>query len=213
MKHSKFSEEQITYTLRQAESGTMVGDVCRQLGVSEATFYVWKKKYASLGVTELRELRQLREENSKLKRLVADLTLDKHILAEVIKKSAEARATAGAGGLDPDALSDQCAAGVSVSAVFTGSLLPGEHGARSIAAAHAYPRDRSSTTALRLSAHSYAVAARRLGDQQEACASPVSAGWPAAAHAPAATQAHAPAPGAGAAGPGRTRALEHGFCA
>lgn len=86
MKRSKFSEEQITYALRQVESGTSVGDLCRQLGVSEATFYVWKKKYASLGVAELRELRQLREENGKLKRLVADLTLDKHILAEVIKK-------------------------------------------------------------------------------------------------------------------------------
>jgi putative transposase len=86
MKRSKFSEEQIAYALRQAESGTQVGDVCRQLGVSEATFYVWKKKYASLGVSELRELRQLREENGKLKRLVADLTLDKHILSEVIKK-------------------------------------------------------------------------------------------------------------------------------
>ena len=86
MKRSKFSEEQIAYALRQAESGTQVGDVCRQLGGSEATFYVWKKKYASLGVSELRELRQLREENGKLKRLVADLSLDKHILSEVIKK-------------------------------------------------------------------------------------------------------------------------------
>ena len=78
MKRSKFSEEQIAYALRQAEGGTAVADVCRQLGVSEATFYIWKKKYANLGPTELRELRQLREENAKLKRVVADLTLDKH---------------------------------------------------------------------------------------------------------------------------------------
>jgi putative transposase len=63
-----------------------VADVCRQLGISEATFYVWKKKYANLGGTEVRELRQLREENSRLKRLVADLTLDKQILQEVIRK-------------------------------------------------------------------------------------------------------------------------------
>lgn len=86
MKRSKFSEAQVTYALRQAESGTPVADVCRQLGVSEATFYNWKKKYAGLGISELRELRQLREENAKLKRLVADLTLDKHILSEVVRK-------------------------------------------------------------------------------------------------------------------------------
>ncbi len=86
MKKSRFTEEQITYTLRMADSGTPVGDVCRQIGISEATFYVWKKKYAELGVTELRQLRQLTEENARLKRLVADLTLDKQILQEVIKK-------------------------------------------------------------------------------------------------------------------------------
>ena len=77
MKKSKFSEEQIACALRQADSGTPVGDVCRQLGLSEATFYVWKKKYGKLGVSELREIRQLRDENARLKRLVADLTLDK----------------------------------------------------------------------------------------------------------------------------------------
>ena len=86
MKRSKYTEEQITYALRQADSGTPVADVCRQLGISEATFYIWKKKYANLGVTELRELRQLKEENARLKHLVADLTLDKHILTEVVRK-------------------------------------------------------------------------------------------------------------------------------
>ncbi len=86
MKKSRYTEEQIAYVLRQAESGTPVADVCRSIGVSEATFYVWKKKYASLGVSELRRLKQLEDENSRLKRLVADLTLDKHILQEVIKK-------------------------------------------------------------------------------------------------------------------------------
>ena len=63
-----------------------MADVCRHVGISEATFYVWKKKYASLGGTEIRELRQLREENAKLKRLVADPPLDKHILAEIVRK-------------------------------------------------------------------------------------------------------------------------------
>ena len=88
MKRSRYSDEQIAYALRQAESGTGVIDVCRQLGISEATFSVWKKKYAALGSTELRELRLLREENAKLTRLVADLTLDKPILGEIVRKKA-----------------------------------------------------------------------------------------------------------------------------
>lgn len=88
MKKSKFSEEQIAYALRQADGGSPVGNVCRQLGVSEETFYVWKKKYGKFGVSEMREVRQLRDENARLKRLVADLTLDKHILSEVIRKKA-----------------------------------------------------------------------------------------------------------------------------
>src|SRR3990170_8041444 len=78
MKRSKFSEEQIVYPLRQAESGTPTADVCRQLGISEATFYQWKKKFAHLGVSELRRMRQLEDENRRLKGLVADLTLDRH---------------------------------------------------------------------------------------------------------------------------------------
>ena len=86
MKRSRYSEEKILYALKQAESGTPVGDVCRQMGISEATFYVWKKKYGGLSLTALRELRQLREENAKLKRLVADLTLDRHVLQEIVKK-------------------------------------------------------------------------------------------------------------------------------
>ena len=86
MKRSKFTEEQIAYALRQVESGTPPADVCRQLGVSEATFYAWKKKYAHLGVSELRRLRSLEEEDNRLKRLVADLTLDKHMLAEALRR-------------------------------------------------------------------------------------------------------------------------------
>ena len=86
MKKKRCTDEQITYSLHQAESGTLVADVCRQLGVSEASFYLWKKKYGKLGMTEIRELRQLRDENARLRRLVADLTLDKHILGEVVRK-------------------------------------------------------------------------------------------------------------------------------
>jgi len=88
MKRSKSSEEQVAYALRQVESGTPVGDVCRQLGVSEATFHAWKKKYARLGVSELRRLGQLEEDSHRLKRLVAELTLDKHMLAEALRKNA-----------------------------------------------------------------------------------------------------------------------------
>ena len=90
MKRSRYSDEQIAYALRQAETGTAVADVCRQLGISDTTFCVWKKKYANLGATELRELRLLRQENAKLKRLVADLSLDKQILARSSEMKLEA---------------------------------------------------------------------------------------------------------------------------
>lgn len=86
MRKSRFSEEQIAMALRQAEAGTSVEEICRKLGIAEGTFYRWKKKFGSLGVSELRELKQLREENCKLKGLVADLSLDKTILQEAIRK-------------------------------------------------------------------------------------------------------------------------------
>jgi putative transposase len=86
MRKSKFTEEQIAMALRQAESGTPVAEICRKLQVTEATFYRWKKKFGNLGVPELRELRQLREENRRLKGLVADLSVDKEILQEALRK-------------------------------------------------------------------------------------------------------------------------------
>jgi putative transposase len=82
------SEEKIVYALRQVEAGKTVSEVCREMGVSAQAFYSWKRRYAGLGLSELRELRQLREENRKLKTVVADLTLDKHILQEVLSKKA-----------------------------------------------------------------------------------------------------------------------------
>jgi len=82
------TEEQIMHALRQAEAGKKVSDICRELGVSQQAFYSWKRRFAGLGLTELRELRQLRDENRKLKTLVANLTLDKHILQEVLSKKA-----------------------------------------------------------------------------------------------------------------------------
>lgn len=86
MRKTAFTEEQVAYALRQAESGTAVVEICRKLGISEQTFYRWKKKFAGMGVAELRRLRQLEDENRQLKQLVADLTLDKHMLQEVLRK-------------------------------------------------------------------------------------------------------------------------------
>ena len=86
MRKARFAEEQILYALKQVESGKTVGEICRQLGVSEQSFYRWKRKYQGIGIAELRRLRQLEDENRKLKKIVADLSLDKHILQDVLSK-------------------------------------------------------------------------------------------------------------------------------
>ncbi len=86
MKKMRYTEEQIAYALRQAELGTPVVEVVRKMGVSEQTFYRWKKQYAGRGVGEIRRLKQLEEENRKLKQLVADLSLDKLMLQDVLSK-------------------------------------------------------------------------------------------------------------------------------
>jgi putative transposase len=82
----KFTEAQIVFALRQAESGTPIAEIIRKMEISEVTFYRWKKKYAGMGVAELRRLRQLDDENQRLKRLVADLTLDKQMLQDALSK-------------------------------------------------------------------------------------------------------------------------------
>jgi putative transposase len=87
MKRSKFSEGQTAYILRQAEEGTAIGEVCRKAGISEATFYVWRKKYAGLMPSEMKRLKQLEEENGKLKKIVADLSLDKAMLQDVLSRN------------------------------------------------------------------------------------------------------------------------------
>jgi putative transposase len=97
MKKTKFTEAQIVFALRQADTGITVAEVCRKMGISEATYYNWKKKYGGLGVPELRRLRQLEEENQHHKQLVADLSLDKQMLQDVLKKSFEARAASPRG--------------------------------------------------------------------------------------------------------------------
>ncbi len=86
MKRSKFTEAQIDFILRQAEEGTTVAEVCRKAGISQATYFNWKKKYAGLMPSEMKRLRQLEEENGRLKRIVADLSLDKEMLQDVIRR-------------------------------------------------------------------------------------------------------------------------------
>lgn len=83
MKTSKFTEGQIAFVLKQAEDGTPVAEMCRKAGIAEATFYNWRKRYAGLMPSEVKRLRQLEEENGKLKRIVADLSLDKAMLQEI----------------------------------------------------------------------------------------------------------------------------------
>lgn len=85
MKRKRYTEPQIVFALQQAEAGTPVGDICRKMGIAEATFFRWKKRYAGLGVSEVRRLRQLEDENRRLKQLVADLTLDKAMLQDVLR--------------------------------------------------------------------------------------------------------------------------------
>ncbi|MCC7409733.1 MAG: transposase [Phycisphaeraceae bacterium] len=82
----RFTEEQIAFALRQGEGGVAVPEICRKLGVSQQTFYRWKKKFAGMGVSEVRRLKQLEDENRRLKQLVADLTLDKQMLQDVLRK-------------------------------------------------------------------------------------------------------------------------------
>jgi len=86
MKKSRYTAEQVAFALRQVEAGTLVPEVCRKMEISEQTFYRWKKKYAGMGVAEVRKLRIIEEENRKLKQLVADLSLDKQMLQDVLRK-------------------------------------------------------------------------------------------------------------------------------
>jgi putative transposase len=85
MRKSRFTEEQIAYALRQAEQGTPIRELCRKMGISEQTFYVWKRRFAGMGVAEVRKVKHLEEEVRRLKQLEADLSLDKQMLQEVLK--------------------------------------------------------------------------------------------------------------------------------
>ena len=187
MKKSKFTEEQILYALKQGDAGRPVGDVCRQMGISEATFYVWKKRYTDMGILEVRELRQLRDENARLKRLVADLTLDRHVLQEVIKKRSEDRQATGDRTVDPRMLPDQHTAllHAELSAHCYPVLpVPGARQQRAEAASEGTCRYSSSIWAR---AAAYPAQAGRLAGRPQACSPSVQTrGTPAANESPSA---------------------------
>lgn len=152
MKRSKFSEEQIVYALRQAESGTPIEDVCRQLGIAEQTFYAWKKNYTHLGVSELRRLRQVEEENTRLKRLVADLSLDKHMLSEALRKKSKARPPPGTGPVVSRDVSGELCAGLPLGAVRAGLVVSNQSRQGSIGSPAPHSGSGPCPTAVRLSA-------------------------------------------------------------
>ena len=162
MKKSKFTEAQIVFALQQAETGVTVAEVCRKLGISEATFYSWKKKYSGLGPVELRRLRQLEEENAQLKRIVADLTLDKQMLQDVLKKSSEGAATPAAREHAAGRVLRLGATRLRNSLFAPLGLSLRRQSARRSRRAAADERDRRDARALRLSPHSHHATARRL---------------------------------------------------
>ena len=98
MKRSRFSEEQIIAVLKEQEAGMPTADVCRRHGISSATFYKWKSKYGGLEVSDARRLRQLEQENARLKKLLADSMLDNAMLKEISAKNSSARCQAAGGG-------------------------------------------------------------------------------------------------------------------
>ena len=211
MKRSKFSEEQIVYAIRQAESGTPVGDLCRQLGVSDATFYTWKKKYAHLGVSELRRLRQVEEENARLKRLVADLSLDKHMLWRTCEKKSEARPPPGTRRVVSDHVPGAVCAGLPVGPIQSSRLVSTESSQGSIRSPAPDSRSGPCPPAVWVSADLGALTTRRMARESQAGATALSTGGVATPHAGPASQAYCVASWPSADPDRAYGALEHGF--
>ena len=168
MKKSKFTEQQIAFSLKQAELRTPVEEVCRKIGISDATFYNWKKKYGGLGPDELRRLRQLEEENSRLKQIVADLTLDKQMLQDVLKKSSESQAAATVGERAVDRLPSIGAAGLRSGAFVSLGVSLCRTSPRRPGGETADQRDRGDAGAVWVPADSDPAAAGRLARQSQA---------------------------------------------
>src|SRR6267142_2690009 len=112
MKKSKLTEQQIAFILKQADDGASVEDTCRKAGISIQTYYRWRQKYGGLMPSEMKRLRQLEDENTRLKRLVANLSLDKEMLQDVIRRKCQAWPGPAARGLSVPALPDQRSAGM-----------------------------------------------------------------------------------------------------
>lgn len=211
MKRSRSSEEQIVYAIRQAESGTSVGDLCRQLSVSEATFYTWKKKYARLGVTELRRLRQVEEENARLKRLVADLPSTITCCRRPYEKKSQARPPPGTGPLVPWDVSGKLCAGLSVGTVRASLVVSNKSRQGSIGSPAPYSESSPCPAAVRLPADLGVAPAGGLADQSQASTAALSPRWPATPHAGAAQKTHCAPPRSSAGTNWTTGAVEYGF--
>lgn len=151
VKKSRFTEEQIAFALKQAEPGTAVPEICRKMGmISDATFYNWKKKYGGLGPSELKRLRQLEEENRKLKQLVADLRLDKAMLQEEVEKKSDGSPAACLGEPASGSLRRQRATSLSDHGDLADVVHLPPQGAGLQCVAHADSGDRRKSGALRL---------------------------------------------------------------
>jgi putative transposase len=162
MKKSKFTEQQIAFALQQVETGTKVKDVVRKLGITEQTFYRWKRKFGGLGPSDLRKLRLLEEENRKLKQVVADLSLDKAMLQEVIGKNSEGRSEEPTRSLPAGQLSGQRTSSMQSSSAGPFELSSQVRAQGPCRLATEDSGARRSTGSLRLPSHPHPASTRRL---------------------------------------------------
>jgi putative transposase len=166
MKKSKFTEQQIAFALRQAETGTKVKEIIRQMGITEQTFYRWKRKFGGLGPSELRKLRLLEEETRRLKKLVADLSLDKAMLQEVIEKNYEGRSEAPSHRVHEGQLSGQRTSSVPCLTAGSRKLSSSVDSQRSGRSAPEDSRARGESSPIRLPPHPHLASSRRIQGEQ-----------------------------------------------
>lgn len=178
MKKKRFTEEQIAYALAQESTGQTIAEICRKFGASEQTFYWWKKKFGAMGVAEVRRLKQLEDENAKLKRLVADLSLDKAILQDALRDKSDSRPAPRAGRVRAGCLSGDGATRMPRAVHVAGDDPLRVRQARAGGAAHADQGNRRSAPELGLAADPRAAATRGLAGQPQAHGAALSHGRP-----------------------------------